>query len=496
MIETILPAEMKALEESFMRERGIPSVLLMEKAAEAVADALADLCAQGSTVLFLCGPGSNGGDGYAASRIWAARGGRSLVWEISKTPWGDAGLNRALAVDAEVRIRCPEEVPARLPHVGAVVDALFGTGLSRAPEGICAGLIRLVNASGVPVLAVDIPSGLDGETGIAPGDAIRADVTVTFHRVKAGLLLRDGCAYTGELRCAPILIPDAWGETGGLSVLAEKDIASLLPVRSATGHKGSNGRCVLLVGSKGMAGAASLAASACIRAGAGTVTVLCREAVLPFLQTLVPGAVCRVLPEIENRLAPEAANIAADALSRADAACVGCGIGLTEDLLPLLAVFRNAECPVVWDADALTLLAAHTDLLPLPAKDAVTPHPGEAARLLDSPVSAILGNPLKCLDALYGRVGCRVILKGARSLMRDGVRRAVNPIGTPALAKAGSGDVLSGILTALQARMPADLLPLQLACYLHAKAGQRAAAERGVDGTAPQDVADAIRFQT
>ena len=495
MIETILPSEMQRLEQAFMRERGIPGLLLMERAALAVTDALSRMCAASAPVLFLCGPGNNGGDGYAASRLWIGRGGRSIVWELSGSPSGDAAANRLLAIEAGAEVSCPAETPDRLPAVGAVVDALFGTGLSRPPEGIAAGLIRLVNASGVPVLAVDIPSGLDGAAGVAPGEAVRADVTVTFHRIKAGLLLRDGCAYTGSVVCAPILIPQDWGGTPGFSVLEEKDAAALLPVRSPVSHKGSNGRCVLWVGSRGMAGAAALAASACIRAGAGTVTVLCRGDVLPILQTLVPGAVCRVLPERDGRLTEEAARMAADALSRANATCAGCGIGLGEDRIPVLDAFHRAACPVVWDADALTLLAGHPEMLPLPDKDAVTPHPGEAARLLGRTTADIAADPTGSLDALQTLTGCRVILKGPRSLMRDARQRAVNPIGTPALAKAGSGDILSGILTALQARMPVSLLPLQLACRLHACAGIRAAEKRGADCTAPQDIVEEIRFQ-
>ncbi len=500
MIRTILPQEMKQVEQRFMRERGIPGLLLMERAASAVADAIARHAEQGAAVLFLCGPGNNGGDGYAAARLWQAQGGVSTVWELAAATAGDAGINRRLAAEAGVRLVTLTEAPDCLPPVQAVVDALFGTGLSRPPEGIAEALIRLVNGARCPVIAVDIPSGLNGATGEIMGCAVRAAETVTFHRPKPGLYLRQGCLCAGKITCAPILIPGEDGCENGLLALEESDIPRLLRPRRPDSHKGTFGRVLLIVGSEGMAGAAALCASACVRAGAGLTSVLCRAAVLPVVQQLVPGATCTLLPEVNGHLTADAAGITAEALSRADMAAIGCGLGQDPSLLPLLNACRKADCPVVWDADALNLLAAHPECLPLPAKDTVTPHPGEAARLLDCDTQDILRDPLASLDALYKRCGCKVILKGARSLMTDGVHRAVNPIGTPALAKGGSGDVLTGILTALHGRINLsdgypDVVLLQAACWIHSLAGIRAAAQCGEDCVTPEELAAAIRLR-
>lgn len=263
----------------------------------------------------------------------------------------------------------------------------------------------------------------------------------------------------------------------------------MLPPRPATAHKGSCGRTVILAGSPGMAGAAALCARAAIRAGSGLTTLLCRESILPILQVLVPAATCIPLPEQEGRLLPEAAKLCRKALRSAQAAAVGPGLGTDDSLLPLLRAFREAECPVVWDADALNLLSSWSTLLPLKPEDMATPHPGEAARLLDVSTAEITEQPLKSLQRLRKRLGCTVLLKGARTLMTDGTRTAANIHGSPAMAKGGSGDVLTGLTAGLAAQrmIPDSLTLLQTAVLLHSLAG-----EKGSRGTDPQELCDRI----
>ena len=493
---TITPAGMKALEKDFMEKSGVPGALLMEHAAQGVVEALGRHVPQGSRVLFLCGPGNNGGDGWAAARLWVARGGRALVWALPGMPLGDALMNRALALQSGVEAMALGDIcPPLLPPCDAVVDALFGTGLSHDVEGLAATLIRMVNRSGLPVIAVDIPSGLDGLTGRVRGVALRAAETVTFHRLKLGLLLRDGAAYTGKITVQPILIPAGYGDVEGLRVLEPEDIPALIPPRPVDTHKGSYGRCVILAGSPGMAGAAAFCAAACVKAGAGLTTILCRESLLPVLQTLVPAAMCRPLPEEAGRLTAKAATVVAEALRSATAACVGPGLGQSEELLPLLRAFRGADCPVVWDADALNLLALHEELLPLPKDHVVTPHAGEAARLLGEDIEALTDDPLATADKLCQRCGCTALLKGPRTIVTDGVSEFVNRHASPALAKGGSGDVLAGILTALLARgsdLPAETAAL--AALVHGLAGIRSAQRYGENGVTPTGLIDCIEI--
>lgn len=506
---TITPADMKALETRFMAENGVPGALLMEHAAMGVVDAIARYTDKG-TVVFLCGPGNNGGDGYAAARLWKARGGTSHIVEVTAEVHGDALLNRNLAQIMRIPMQPAAEFEA-LPLCDVIVDALFGTGLSRAVEGYAGALIHWANDrndSGTPIVAVDIPSGIDGTTGHVLGqEAIRATETVTFHRLKQGLLLGHAPDYVGKITVQPILIPEGDDpdlEYDGLEILAPADLDDELFRRSATAHKGDFGRVVLLCGSRGMAGAAALCANAAMRTGAGLTTILCRESILPILQTLAPGAMCAPLPEKDGVLQPEAAGIAREVLSRADAACIGCGLGQAPDLLPLLTMFAQAECPVLWDADALNLLARHGELPALKEADVITPHPGEAARLLGCTTAEVTDDALSALQRLHEQCGCTVLLKGARTFITDGDDRFCNLYGSPALAKGGSGDVLAGIITALLAR-PFDgyedgrLSGVRAAAYgalIHGLAGIRAAKHRGENCALPTDLVDCIRLDS
>lgn len=507
---TITPAQMKELETRFMAEYGVPGSLLMEHAAMGVVEAIARYADKGD-VAFLCGPGNNGGDGYAAARLWQARGPecRAHIIELTADVHGDALLNRNLAESSGIPMYGEHDYSC-VPRCRVIVDALFGTGLSREVEGFAAQLINWVNdcaGDAAPtVIAVDIPSGIDGTTGEVLGwDAIRATETVTFHRPKQGLCLGSAPDYTGKITVHPLMNMADCGfdlDYEGMIIFQPEDLRPSLFRRSPVCHKGDFGRVVLFCGSRGMAGAAALCANAAIRSGAGLTTILCRESILPILQTLAPGATCAVLPERDGTLLPESAEIARRALTRADAACIGCGLGLTPDVMPILRLFAGADCPVLWDADALTLLARTDGVLPLKECDVITPHPGEAARLLDCDTEEVTSDTLAALDRLHDLCGCTVLLKGARTLITDGMDIWCNAYTSPALAKGGSGDVLAGLITALMARQYPErdegrLGSWQAAVYgalIHGMAGIRAAKLRGENCTLPTDLIDCIRL--
>ena len=492
---TITPDEMKSLETLFMSETGTPSILLMEHAAQGVAAAISRHAPKSARVLFLCGPGNNGGDGYAAARLWCLGGGQADVWEVTSAVRGDALTNRTLALLHGVRV-LPSADAVDVAEYAAVVDALYGTGLNHAIEGDAAILIhRLSDHPQIPVIAVDIPSGLDGTTGRALGaDVVRAAETVTFHRIKQGLLLRQGVEYTGKITVQPILIRPGDDIDLGFDGLETLSPAALAPLfaRTPALHKGDCGRAVIFCGSRGMVGAAAFCANACIRAGAGLTTLLCRESLLPMLQVLAPGATCVPLPETNGLLTSQAARITRETLDKADAACIGCGCGLTPDVTMLLRVFAEADCPIVWDADALTLLATHDGILPLKEEDIITPHPGEAARLLEQHVEFILDEPLDALSRLHDLCGCCVLLKGARTLVSDGDATYISLYGTPALAKGGSGDVLSGVVLALLGLGMDAFDACCCAVWLHGRAGDLAAQEKGQWGMTPTDLLERL----
>ena len=478
-----------------MQENGVPGILLMEYASQGVVKALKKHVSSGARVLFLCGPGNNGGDGYAAARLWKSEGGDSVLLSVRESSSGDAAVNRRLCAIEGIRDLLWTAGKA-LPECDAVVDALFGTGLSHAPGGAEAALISAVNQLDVPVISVDIPSGLNGETGEAAGAVIHATETVTFHRIKQGLLLRDGPDCTGAITCHPILIPQDFGAAESFDYLTAADLSGLIHPRRPTGYKGTFGRVLICAGSPGMAGAAAMAARAALKAGAGLVVLLCRESILPILQVLVPQAVAIVLPEDNGKLNAEACQILKQQLSLSDSAVFGCGIGRGEDVKELLPVFIEAKCPVVWDADALNLLSEAPDRLPHNA--VMTPHPGEAARLLRCEAGDVTSDAPGALERLASAYGCHVLLKGARTLMTDGTRKAVNLYGTPALGKGGSGDILSGILAALLAQKKESLdsdqlIRIQAAAAIHGLAGLRAEKQSGSHGVTAEELIGCIR---
>ena len=495
MLNCIFPQEMKVLEAAYMEEKRMPSILLMEHAAQGVLEAICRHTTPGNEVVFLCGPGANGGDGYASARLWAQHGGKSVVLEVTDHVSGDALLNRSLALEAGCVFADP--VPHSFSHAALVVDALFGTGLSREVEGKPREMLLMAGESHLPCIAVDIPSGLHGENGHCLGPVLHCVETVTFHRPKTGLFLSDGPEFTGTVTVHPILIPRTYGDIPGPFCMECTDLADFLPPRSPTAHKGTFGRTLIFAGSKGMAGAAAMCASAAVRSGSGLTTLLCTPDLLPILQMLVPAATCIVLPDETAARIQTVSN----ALAHADRAVIGCGLSQDESLLPLLTLFRQASCPVIWDADALNLLSRHPQLLPLCPKDIVTPHPGEAARLLNRSVSDVTSAPLNVLRELHKKTGAHVLLKGACTLMTNGHEEAVNILPCPALAKGGSGDILSGILAALVGRVRCGdpslttLRAMQCAVLIHTLAGRSAAQEYGEDCVTPQAVIESIRLR-
>lgn len=469
----ITAEEMKRTETEFMRRTGYPSLLLMEHAAQAVAEETRRLA---ESAVFFCGPGNNGGDGYAAARLFAQAGGRAEVWALSdpEALRGDALTNARLCAALGVPVkRWTKETP--LPQGrGAIVDAMFGTGLSRPLEGAYADAARQINVAGLPVVAVDMPSG-------TAELSVRADVTVTFHKMKLQHALFPGRENAGRVVVADIGIPED-GE--GFSVLEEGDVPALLPPRPRNAHKGTCGHALLIAGSRGMAGAAALCANAAMRAGAGLCTLLAAEETIPVLQQLAPCATC--LPR--ESTPPETA------LRGKAAFAAGPGLGRSAETARILtALCAEKNIPVVWDADALNWLSEQPQRLGENA--VITPHPGEAARLLGCGTREITADPIAAAQALSEKFGCTALLKGAATVIVCGEKRALNLSGTPGLATGGSGDVLTGVIAGLLAQGLAPFDAARLGAFLHGRAGERAAQKRGVRSMLATDVAEALGIE-
>ena len=496
MLHTISPQDMQEMERAFLDGTGYPSLLLMEHASQAVADCLERYAAKGSRVLFVCGGGNNGGDGCAAARIWMQRGGKADVWLLSSPSRmkGDAGINASLlnVCGANMTILYGEapEIPG---ECCAIVDALFGTGLSRALEGTALSAVERMNESGLPVIAVDIPSGVDGTTGQILGDAVHAAATVTFHRPKHGHLLFPGRMLTGELIVADIGILPEWDGAQGIEVLESEDAKALLPARMRNAHKGTFGHVLLVAGSEGMAGAACLSAQAALRTGAGLVTAACCAPVRLPMQTLAPCAMTKVVSAgaaLDAGAALELYNLARGKTALA----IGPGLGQGENTWRAISQLILSDTPKVIDADALNLLARH-GAKKVGANTVLTPHPGEMARLTGASVEEILTSPVEYAQQLAQDMTCCVLLKGATTVIARGEDVAMNITGCEAMATGGCGDVLTGVIAGLMAQGMTPYDAARAGAYYHGIAGKRAAQARGSRAVTAWDVCDALRIE-
>jgi NAD(P)H-hydrate epimerase len=469
---------MRSLEMDFMKTSGIPGMLLMEHAAAAVVRHMKGA----RNALFICGPGNNGGDGLAAARLFAAAGGVPVVWlaapfdNLSNDAQAQSRILRAMGISI---FELTADSIHKIPCVDWIVDALFGTGLSREATGVNRALIELANESGIPVLSIDIPSGIDGGTGRALGPAIRAARTVTFHCPKIGHYIYPGRELAGELIVEPIGIPQIYrnNDMPCAELLEDSDIDALLPARKLDSHKGDYGHALIIAGSLGMAGAAAICAEGAVRGGAGLTTVACDPSIIPIVQTLVPTAMAASL---------SCADDLRGALIGKRCAAVGPGLSRKPGLLDILSPLFDCALPQVWDADALNLLA-EANRKP-PAYSILTPHPGEAARLLGVEATDICSSPIESARELSSQTGAVVLLKGAATIIAYGGRLALNHRGSPAMAKGGSGDALTGIITALLAQGLSLFDAARVGAYLHGRAGERACAAVGERAVTALDI--------
>jgi hydroxyethylthiazole kinase-like uncharacterized protein yjeF len=473
---------------------GTSDALLMERAGRAVVRAVVESAGgrYGRRATVVCGKGNNGGDGFVAARLAQGEGltiSCLFVGSIDEVK-GAAAHHLELLRRAGVHVRPFAE--RWLKGSCVVVDALFGTGFHGAAEGEAATAIEAINRAraAASVVAVDIPSGVDGATGAVNGPAVTADVTVTMAAEKVGTAVGAGAARAGEVRIADIGIEVI---DTGVRVAEPSDVAHLLPRRAPDAHKRSGGSVAILGGSTGMSGAVVLAARAAVRAGAGYATA----GVTGDVQSIVAMNVPEVLTAVASdgdALGPEALDRMKEVLERANVLAVGPGLGRGPAQLDLVErVLREIDLPVVLDADGLNVLVGNTEALSARTAPAIiTPHPAELGRLLEIATDEVQSNRLEAVRTASARFGCVVVLKGFRSLTAQSTLVVVNPTGGPELATAGTGDVLTGVVAALAA---AGLDPFDAAwaaAFVHGVAGAVAARRFGVTGVLAGDVAGSV----
>jgi NAD(P)H-hydrate epimerase len=490
--------EMRALDRHTIDTLGVPGELLMESAGRAVAEAALGLLAPGGSVLVVCGRGNNGGDGLVAARHLHALGVpvRAALLGSAASLRGDAAANLRRARAAGVAI---EGERWRAPASGVIVDAIFGTGLSRPVEGAAASSIKRIAASRAAhpelrVLAVDLPSGLCADTGQVLGAAAPADLTLTLALPKPGLALEPGRSLAGRVRVARIGIAES---APGVRIAAElwtrAAAGARLPERPAAGHKGSFGHALLVAGSEGKTGAAALAARGAARSGAGLVTIACPAGLNDVLELLCTEAMTAPVPDTAQRAFAASASEAVLALAATrDAVGLGPGVGRSAETLAFVtAVAKRVERPLAMDADALYAFAGEPERLASRSAPCVlTPHPGEAAALLGSDAAALNRDRLGAARKLASLTRCVVLLKGAATVTAapDG-RAVVNPTGGPALASGGTGDVLLGIVTGYLAQGLPPFEAAALAAFVHGAAADRIALRTGDSGLLASELA-------
>lgn len=463
---------------------------LMRSAAAATARVVRGRFAYARQIVVVAGSGNNGGDGYEVARL-LQNGDRSVrIIRVSARPAsGDAATMLTGAIAAEVALVERSEGTIGDDLVGAdlIIDALLGTGAAGAPTGAVAEAIAAICASGHPVVALDIPSGVDASTGEVPGVAIRADVTVTFAASKLGLLIAPGCELAGAVVVVPIGVPV--GVEVAPVAIAIADGRDLLPSRGVGGSKYDAGAVLVIGGSIGMSGAPALVAEAALRAGAGVVTVLVPEAI----QATVAGSVreAMVRPLASARFDRQIAEYA----ERARAVVLGPGLGREPGTDELVRATLALDRPLLVDADALWWVAREPAmLLQRTAPTVITPHAGEAARLLAVEVDWIAEHRLQAVHALVEATGAVALLKGRDTLVLSPEGRlGVRAIDSAALATAGSGDVLAGIIGACLARGADSWIAAIAGAAAHVQSARTATATRRGGAIIAGDLTEHLR---
>ncbi|MET1161364.1 MAG: NAD(P)H-hydrate dehydratase [Pseudoxanthomonas sp.] len=436
-------------------------------------------------ITVVCGPGNNGGDGYVLARL-AHRSGRlvtvlHLAEHVPTTELSQRACTEYVAVGGEIAL-----FPESVPHGDLLVDAMFGIGLSRPPDTFATALIDAINAQPAPVFALDVPSGLDADKGSAPGKAVIASRTLQFISRHSGLHTGQALEHTGQLELEELDVADEVFSTveSGPTLLTQEALSYWLLPRRRNTHKGESGRALCIGGDHGHGGAILLCAEAALRSGAGLLNVATREAHVPALLARRPEAMA---------LAAESGDELKPLLSQANAIAIGPGLGQGDWGRATLKLALAAGKPLVLDADALNLIAAGVFALAGDADAILTPHPGEAARLLGTDTADVQRDRFAAAQAIAERYRAVVVLKGAGTIIAAPARKPrVIDAGNPGMAVGGMGDVLTGVIVALRAAGLPAFDAASAGALMHSLAGD-AAAELGERGLLPSDLFPHLR---
>lgn len=506
-MKVVTANEMRQIDEQTIHGIGIPGIVLMENAGGAVAAAIQKHFSECRRVAVVVGKGNNGGDGLVVARKLALAGLSVQVILVSPSNefTGDALINLQIAQNLNLpisQVLSQPELDLLQPQISEydlIVDAILGTGLRGAVRGFVASVIACINESGAPIVAIDLPSGLQADTGAIEGVCIEASYTVTIGLPKRGLLIHPGADTTGKLEVADIGFPRNVVESLKVRVnLTQSDDASkLIPPRYCHSHKGTYGRVFVAAGSAGMTGAATLTSQAAYRVGAGLVTVGIPKSLNPILEAKLTEVMTLPLSEADAQtLALDAGSKILEFVERTESIlAIGPGLSQHPETVALVHnLIRECERPIVIDADALNALAKSTKLLSyLPPQTVLTPHPGEMARLIGGTVFEVEGDRIAIAQQFAREHDVTLVLKGAPTVVASGNGRVwINSTGNSGMATGGMGDVLTGVIAGFMAQQSSSLDAAILGVYLHGLAADIAAETIGVHGLMAGDVLDAL----
>ena len=494
--------QMREIDRLTIQERGVSGLELMERAGRCVADAVLRLY-EPNSVGIVTGKGNNAGDGLVVARFLSQRGVRvKLLLLTLRDNLSEAGRENFDKLPKEVEIIERERVPEMAQAFAGcriIIDAILGTGIEGPVRGTFGEAISLMNALGKPIVAIDIPSGLNADTGIAEGACIRATETITMGLSKLGLVLNDGVEMCGNIHVADIGFPEDLTTDPAIKthLIGIEDASRILPKRPKNGHKGTFGSLMVVAGSHGMSGAAYLTAAAGLRSGTGLVYAVFPERVVDMLSCrLIEAVKVPIVAGKGTHLTQDAWDALEPYLQKADAVALGPGIGTHKDTARLVDELVCQDLPMVIDADALNCLGEKAlCLINRTAPTVLTPHPGEMGRLLGIPTAEVQKDRLGAASNLASEAKAVVLLKGAQTVVAhpDG-RLYVNPVSNSGLAKGGSGDVLTGLIGGLLAQGCSALDAACAGAYLHGMAGNQTRSEIGVRGMMAGNVLDRIPF--
>jgi hydroxyethylthiazole kinase-like uncharacterized protein yjeF len=506
---------MRNIDKKTIEEVGIPGLQLMEKAGKGVAEAAREMLGDpaGKKVIIFCGRGNNGGDGFVVGRYLAQWGAKVEFFLTTRKDEvkGDAKTNLKKALDLKLpihEISNEKDIPSPI-EAHLIVDALFGTGFEGEITGYLENLVESINASGIPVLSVDVPSGLHSDTGEFTGVCIQASRTVTMALPKIGHFFFPGKAKSGKVSVVDIGVPRKVVEEEkiDLNLITEDEVRQIMPRRPPDAYKGTCGRVVLIAGATGLTGAASLASLSSLRTGAGMAVLGIPKTLNPILEVKLTEVMTKPLPDVRKKgaLALRGLGEVRELLKWGDCCAIGPGLGQHFETIELVRRLVNKlQMPAVIDADGLNAIAKDTSILKeCKAPLILTPHIGELSRLDGVPIPEIAGDRIKYALNFAKEYNCVLVLKGAPTIISEPSGQTyVNPTGNAGMATAGSGDVLTGILVGLLAQMlmmrkkdDVKKIILDTACtgvFIHGLTGDLAKEEKGEMGMIAGDLMEKI----